>query len=207
MIQYNTLMDVASGAALLLLVMFAYHARRSAPPQRGLPSRRMGLGVSAAWPDPRRLPGSRHVALDEVTIAPLTYGRMEAAKAVCALRSTIATSLRGRYVNEHEQTIAALDRYIDDHLDESLADLTRLTAIPSVSSKGEHMDEAARFVAELLDGRGLQDANPAHRRLPRRLRGFGRAGWTHAALLQPLRRAAGGAAGPVGVATLRRRSP
>lgn len=27
MIQYNTLMDVASGAALL--VMFAYHARRS----------------------------------------------------------------------------------------------------------------------------------------------------------------------------------
>ena len=29
MIQYNTLMGVASGAALLLLVMFAYHARRS----------------------------------------------------------------------------------------------------------------------------------------------------------------------------------
>ena len=29
MIQYNTLMGVASGAALLLLVMFAYHARCS----------------------------------------------------------------------------------------------------------------------------------------------------------------------------------
>jgi acetylornithine deacetylase/succinyl-diaminopimelate desuccinylase-like protein len=58
-------------------------------------------------------------------------------------------------MNQDEATLAALDRYIDEHLDESLADLTRLTAIPSVSSKGEHMDEAARYVAELLDGAGF----------------------------------------------------
>jgi len=58
-------------------------------------------------------------------------------------------------MSEDEQILAALDRYIDDHLDESLADLTRLTAIPSVSSKGEHMDEAARYVAELLEGAGF----------------------------------------------------
>ena len=58
-------------------------------------------------------------------------------------------------MSHDEATLAALDRYIDEHLNESLADLTRLTAIPSVSSKGEHMDEAARYVAELLDGAGF----------------------------------------------------
>jgi acetylornithine deacetylase/succinyl-diaminopimelate desuccinylase-like protein len=59
-------------------------------------------------------------------------------------------------MSHDEATLAALDRYIDEHLDESLADLTRLTAIPSVSSKGEHMEEAARYVAELLDGAGFK---------------------------------------------------
>jgi acetylornithine deacetylase/succinyl-diaminopimelate desuccinylase-like protein len=58
-------------------------------------------------------------------------------------------------MSEHEQTLAALDRYIDEHLEQSLDNLTRLTAIPSVSSKGEHMDEAARFVADLLDSAGF----------------------------------------------------
>ena len=52
-------------------------------------------------------------------------------------------------MSHDDATLAALDRYIDEHLDESLADLTRLTAVPSVSSKGAHMDEAARYVAEL----------------------------------------------------------
>src|SRR6185369_7351375 len=59
-------------------------------------------------------------------------------------------------MSQDEATLAALDRYIDEHMDESLADLTRLTAIPSVSSKGEHMDEAASHVAELLDGAGFK---------------------------------------------------
>jgi acetylornithine deacetylase/succinyl-diaminopimelate desuccinylase-like protein len=59
-------------------------------------------------------------------------------------------------MSQDQDTLAALDSYIDEHLHESLADLTRLTAIPSVSSKGEHMDEAARYVAELLDGAGFK---------------------------------------------------
>ena len=101
--------------------------------------------------------------------------------------------------------MAALDRYIDEHLDESLADLTRLTAIPSVSSKGEHMDEAARYVAELLDGAGFTTQILPTGGFPVVYADSGEQGWAHAALLQPLRRAAGGAAGPVGVAALRRR--
>jgi len=51
--------------------------------------------------------------------------------------------------------IAELDRYIDDHLSETLDDLKRLARIPSVSSKGEHMEQAADLVGELLRGCGF----------------------------------------------------
>ena len=52
------------------------------------------------------------------------------------MTDTASARQRGTSMSQDETTLAALDRYIDDHLDESLADLTRLTAIPSVSSKG-----------------------------------------------------------------------
>ena len=50
-------------------------------------------------------------------------------------------------MSQDDATLAALDRHIEDHLAESLEDLRRLTAIPSVSSKGEGIDEAARSCA------------------------------------------------------------
>jgi acetylornithine deacetylase/succinyl-diaminopimelate desuccinylase-like protein len=51
--------------------------------------------------------------------------------------------------------LGELDRYIEEHLAESLEDLRRLTAIPSVSSKHEGIAEAAEFVRNLLAGAGF----------------------------------------------------
>jgi acetylornithine deacetylase/succinyl-diaminopimelate desuccinylase-like protein len=62
--------------------------------------------------------------------------------------------------------LSELDRYIEAHLAESLEDLRRLTAIPSVSSKGEGIADAANFVRDLLEGEGFEakvmptDGNP-----------------------------------------------
>ena len=52
--------------------------------------------------------------------------------------------------------LGELDRYIEEHLAESLDDLRRLTAIPSVSSKHEGIEEAASFVRDLLAGAGFE---------------------------------------------------
>ncbi len=49
-----------------------------------------------------------------------------------------------------------VDRYIADHLEESLADLERLVRIPSVSAKGEGIAEAAESVASLLRDAGFE---------------------------------------------------
>ena len=49
-----------------------------------------------------------------------------------------------------------VDRYIADHLEESLADLERLARIPSVSAKGEGIAEAAECVAGLLRDAGFE---------------------------------------------------
>ena len=51
---------------------------------------------------------------------------------------------------------AAVDGYIDSHLDSSLADLCRLVAVPSVAAHGLRMDECAALVAKLLKDRGFQ---------------------------------------------------
>jgi acetylornithine deacetylase/succinyl-diaminopimelate desuccinylase-like protein len=48
-----------------------------------------------------------------------------------------------------------VDRYIAEHLEESLADLERLVRIPSVSAKGEGIAEAAECVAGLLRDAGF----------------------------------------------------
>ncbi|HEU5347653.1 MAG TPA: peptidase M20, partial [Ktedonobacterales bacterium] len=52
--------------------------------------------------------------------------------------------------------LSEIEQYIEDHLAESLEDLRRLTAIPSVSSKGEGIEDAANFVRELLTGAGFE---------------------------------------------------
>jgi len=50
---------------------------------------------------------------------------------------------------------AAVDRWVDDHLDDSLAELCRLAAIPSVAAQGRNMPECAELVATLLRARGF----------------------------------------------------
>ena len=49
-----------------------------------------------------------------------------------------------------------IDHYIDDHLENSLAELTALCAIPTVSARGgPAMQQGAEFVAKMLRKRGL----------------------------------------------------
>ena len=47
-------------------------------------------------------------------------------------------------------------RHIEEHLEESLADLARLCALPSVSAQGQAIQETAEFVASLLEGAGFR---------------------------------------------------
>jgi len=49
----------------------------------------------------------------------------------------------------------SVDRYIDEHLDGWLAELTELCAVPSVSARHEGVDDCARLVAELIRRRGF----------------------------------------------------
>jgi len=50
---------------------------------------------------------------------------------------------------------AAIDRYLEDHLDESLAELTRYASQPSVAAQNLGMEECARVVSEMLRARGF----------------------------------------------------
>ncbi len=51
---------------------------------------------------------------------------------------------------------AALDRYIEDHLDKNLAELTRYAAQPSIAAQGLGMEACAAIVADMLRMRGFQ---------------------------------------------------
>ncbi len=51
---------------------------------------------------------------------------------------------------------AAIDKYIEDHLDDSLAELSRLCAQPSVSAQGLGINECADLVAGMLRKRGFK---------------------------------------------------
>jgi acetylornithine deacetylase/succinyl-diaminopimelate desuccinylase-like protein len=51
---------------------------------------------------------------------------------------------------------AVVDKYIEDHLDDSLAELTRLCKQPSVSAQGWGMKECAELVAGMLRQRGFK---------------------------------------------------
>lgn len=50
---------------------------------------------------------------------------------------------------------AATDKYLDDHLDESIAELSRLVAQPSVDAQNWGMAECAGLVGEMLNSRGF----------------------------------------------------
>ncbi len=51
--------------------------------------------------------------------------------------------------------IAALDQYVEQHVQESMQELARLCNQPSISSQGLGMRECAAMVAELLRSRGI----------------------------------------------------
>ncbi|MEK7276130.1 MAG: M20/M25/M40 family metallo-hydrolase, partial [Chloroflexota bacterium] len=51
---------------------------------------------------------------------------------------------------------AAIDKYIEDHLDDSIAELSRLCAQPSVSAQGLGINECADLVAGMLRKRGFK---------------------------------------------------
>jgi acetylornithine deacetylase/succinyl-diaminopimelate desuccinylase-like protein len=54
------------------------------------------------------------------------------------------------------ERFTAVDRYLEDHLDGWVADLTELCAVPSVSARHEGVEDCARLVAELLRRRGFE---------------------------------------------------
>jgi acetylornithine deacetylase/succinyl-diaminopimelate desuccinylase-like protein len=51
--------------------------------------------------------------------------------------------------------LARIDAYIDEHLDETIAELARLCALPSVSAQHQGIDECAALVADMLRARGF----------------------------------------------------
>jgi len=50
---------------------------------------------------------------------------------------------------------AAIDRYLEDHLEQSLAELTRYASQPSVAAQNLGMEECARLVSGMLRARGF----------------------------------------------------
>ncbi len=55
-----------------------------------------------------------------------------------------------------QETYAKIDRYLESHLDESIAELSTLCAQPSVSAQNWGLPECAALVAEMLRKRGFQ---------------------------------------------------
>lgn len=55
----------------------------------------------------------------------------------------------------HADLVAQIDAYIDAHLDDTIADLARLCAVPSVAAQGRGIGPCADLVAELLRRRGF----------------------------------------------------
>ena len=51
---------------------------------------------------------------------------------------------------------ALMDAYIEGHIDNTIDELARLCAQPSISAQGKGIQECAELVAAMLRGRGLQ---------------------------------------------------
>jgi acetylornithine deacetylase/succinyl-diaminopimelate desuccinylase-like protein len=57
---------------------------------------------------------------------------------------------------EIKMEIKQADQYLDQHLDDSIAELAELCKIPTISAQKLNLDEGAAFVGELLEKRGFQ---------------------------------------------------
>lgn len=53
-------------------------------------------------------------------------------------------------------TYTAFDTYLEENMDDSIQELTRLVALPSVAAQNLYMEETAQHVAEILEKRGFQ---------------------------------------------------
>ena len=51
--------------------------------------------------------------------------------------------------------LTSIDRYLESHLDESIAELSQLCAQPSVSAQNLGLAECAALVARMLEKRGF----------------------------------------------------
>ncbi|MFC1879829.1 M20/M25/M40 family metallo-hydrolase [Chloroflexota bacterium] len=51
---------------------------------------------------------------------------------------------------------SSLDKYLEDHLDESIIELSKLVAQPSVSAQNLGLEECAQLVGEMLEQRGFR---------------------------------------------------
>src|SRR5260370_17809303 len=69
-----------------------------------------------------------------------------------SVRRLVATEQRRRILADQ---LDEVDQYIEQHLAESLDDLKRLARIPSISSRGEGIADAAALVRELLEAAGF----------------------------------------------------
>ncbi len=65
-----------------------------------------------------------------------------------------------------KKLLARIDQYIHEHVDESIGDLARLCAVPSISAQGSGIQEGAELVAHMLEQKGFEaqimpsDGNP-----------------------------------------------
>ncbi len=57
-------------------------------------------------------------------------------------------------MTQDKKLLARIDQYINDHVDDFVADLARLCAVPSISAQGTSIDEGADLVAQMLRERG-----------------------------------------------------
>ena len=53
-------------------------------------------------------------------------------------------------------TFTEIDKYLEDHLDESIAELSRYCAIPSVAAQDQGVEECAALVKDMLLARGFE---------------------------------------------------
>ncbi len=50
---------------------------------------------------------------------------------------------------------SSCDKYLDEHIEESIAELSRLVAQPSVAAQNWGVQECAQMVAAMLENRGF----------------------------------------------------
>ena len=104
-----------------------------------------------------------------------------------------------RQLTLNDNQFAAIDRHIDEHLDNYLDDLKALCRFQSVAAQSLQIEETAEATRDLLEKYGVSATIMPTNRFPVVYGEAAARRRQDAALLQPLRRPAGRAAGAVGV--------